>query len=167
MLENQEEIIEKVGMVAYEDERKFGVCSQSVLGAIKEVLGNIDDEVYRAGSGLGGGLGRMGDICGALTGAVMAVSAIAGREYSHRDNDQAKEITMEMARDLHKLFKREYGSTNCRDIQAKIIGRSFNFWDKNDYEIFLEAGGHDDKCPSVCMNGARWAVEIMVKYEII
>jgi C_GCAxxG_C_C family probable redox protein len=167
MLENQEEIIEKVGTIAYEDERKFGVCSQSVLGAIKEALGSIDDKVYKAGSGLGGGIGRMGDTCGALTGAVMAVSAIAGREYNDRDNDQAKDITYEMARDLHKLFIREYFSTNCRDIQTKIMGRSFNFWDKNDYESFLEAGGHDDKCPSVCKNGARWAVETLIKYKII
>jgi len=47
------------------------------------------------------------------------------------------------------------------------MGRHFNLWDKNEYQEFLAAGGHDDKCPSVCRNAARWVAEILIEENLI
>jgi hypothetical protein len=40
------------------------------------------------------------------------------------------------------------------------MGRYFNSWDDKDKE-FLAAGGHEDKCPSVCANTVKWIAEIL------
>jgi hypothetical protein len=62
---------------------------------------------------------------------------------------------------LHDKFINEYGSILCKDIQKKIMGRSFNLWDPKDYEEFEKAGGHTDKCPDVVGKAAEWTVEIL------
>lgn len=38
-------------------------------------------------------------------------------------------------------FVQEYGSCLCKDVQKKIFGRSFNFWDEKEKEIFEKSGG--------------------------
>ena len=48
-----------------------------------------------------------------------------------------------------KAFVDEFGSPICADVQTRIMGRSFDPWDPKDYEAFLAAGGHDDKCTNV------------------
>jgi hypothetical protein len=44
----------------------------------------------------------------------------------------------------------------------KLFGRTFNLMDSKDYEAFIKAGGHVDKCPSVSGNAAKWTVEIIL-----
>ena len=71
--------------------------------------------------------------------------------------------TYELVKNLYDRFVEEYGSANCSDIQKKLFGRNFNFWNPGDFEEFDKAGGHTDKCPSVVGNAARWTVELLME----
>ena len=46
-------------------------------------------------------------------------------------------------------------------MQKKIFGRSFNFWDEKEKELFEKSGGHIDKCPAVVAKAAQWTFEII------
>ena len=63
----------------------------------------------------------------------------------------------------NKKFKEVFGSTRCFDIQRKLMGRTFDLLDPKDWEEFLKAGGHTDKCPSVTGTAAKLAVEMILE----
>ncbi|MEM3017998.1 MAG: C-GCAxxG-C-C family protein, partial [Candidatus Bathyarchaeia archaeon] len=98
--------------------------------------------------------------CGALEGAVAAISRTYGREEFLNLGEREKFMTL--AKKLHDKFMAEYGSILCKDIQTKILGRTYNFWDPKYREEFDRAGGHTDKCPDVVGKAARWTVEILL-----
>ena len=167
MSQSENEItVKKISNLAYKYEQEFGGCSQAVLGAFKNVLGVISDDVFKSSSGLGGGVGLTGNTCGALLGGVMALSVYSGREYDEFDDKEGKRFkSFSLAKDLVVKFQREYGTVVCKEIQEKIMGRSYNIWIERDE--FLAAGGHDDKCPSVCSNAAKWAMEILIANGLV
>ncbi|HCP07016.1 MAG: C_GCAxxG_C_C family protein [Synergistales bacterium 57_84] len=159
----REEILDRIESLGAEYERRFGGCSQCVVGAIMDVIGGVDESVFKAATGLAGGVGLSGATCGALTGAVMVIGSFRGREYGQfADPERIRFRTFELARRLVARFEEEYGSTLCSRIQEKLMGRSFKLYEEDDHQAFIRAGGHDDKCPAVAGKAARWAVEILV-----
>ena len=48
-------------------------CSQAVVSAYAEQFGLDHDTALRIAGGFGGGMGRRGEVCGALTGAFMVI----------------------------------------------------------------------------------------------
>ena len=72
------ELREKADTLAYKYEKKYGGCPQCVLAAVKETVGGISDDVFKAATGLAGGVAVVGaGTCGALSGGVMALSTIS------------------------------------------------------------------------------------------
>ncbi len=164
----KEDLLTQVEQLAYMYEKEYGGCSQCVVGAIKKALGLISDDVFKAATGLAGGVGLTGNTCGALTGGVMVISLLLGREYDNFDDpERIRFQTFELAKKLIKRFEEEYGTVVCYGIQEKIMGKSYNLWDETEYSQFLAAGGHDDKCPGVCGKAARWVVEILMDQKLI
>lgn len=81
---------------------------------MQEYLGYEDELTFKAATGFGGGVGRMGDICGALTGGVMAIGLQHGR--TSREDQMGGPKTYALAEKLYKLFEKEMGSPSCYDI---------------------------------------------------
>ena len=162
------ELMEKAFDLAVKYEREYGGCSQCVLGSIKNTIGNITDEVFKAGTGLAGGVALTGQACGACTGGVMAISAFIGREYENfNDQEGVRFNTFKVSEKLVNRFKEEYGSINCWDIQKQIMGKSYDLRNKDDYQAYLGNGGHDDKCPIVCGNASKWVIEILFEEGVL
>jgi C_GCAxxG_C_C family probable redox protein len=159
---------QKAYTLAEQYEREYGGCSQCVVGAVKDTVGGISDDVFKSATGLAGGVGLTGRTCGAITGGVMALSCFLGREYSSfPDKDRIRFKSFDLAAELINKFESEYGSTMCKDIQTKIMGRYYDLRDQNEHAQFLEAGGHDDKCPSVCGKAAACVIDILYEHNII
>jgi len=89
-------------------------CSQSVLGAFAEDLGLDRDAAFGLGAGFSGGLGGRGEVCGALTGAIMA----AGMKHGWRRGDDAaaRATTEWVVNRLVERFEDQHGSTICKDL---------------------------------------------------
>jgi len=88
-------------------------CSQSVFGAFAPRLGMDEDVAVRVASGFGGGM-RMGDTCGAVTGAFMALGlALAGDACRTAEGRQAvSDAVVEFA----SRFRERNGALSCRDL---------------------------------------------------
>jgi C_GCAxxG_C_C family probable redox protein len=152
--------------LAWDYERDFGGCSQAVVGAFKKILGGIGDDVFKASTGLAGGVGLTGNTCGALLGGVVVLSTFLGRDYENfADPDGIRFDSFKLAKELVERFESEYGSPKCEHIQTKILGRYYDIWTER--EAFLAAGGHEEKCPSVCANAAKWVYEILTQNNLI
>lgn len=89
-------------------------CSQSVLGAFCESFGMDQKTALTLTSGFGGGVGGAGDMCGALTGAIM----VLGLKYGSADSRDktAKNEMYRKTRDLSEEYKLRTGSMYCRDL---------------------------------------------------
>lgn len=161
-----DDITREVEKLAYKYEQDYGGCSQAVVGAFKKALGVVSDEVFKASTGMGGGVGLMGHTCGALLGGVVILSIYLGREFKDFPDPEGQRFeSFRLAKNLVERFEAEYGSQKCTDIQTKIMGRPYDIWTERDE--FLAAGGHDDKCPSVCANAAKWVVEILAEEGLL
>jgi len=98
----------------------------------------------------------------------MVLSIFLGREYNNFvDTKKVRFKSYKLSKKLTNRFEEEYGSTICYNIQRKIMGKAYNTWDKQQYNEFLKAGGHDDKCPSVCANAAKWIIEILLEEGLL
>ncbi len=93
-------------------------CSQSAFSAFAEELGLPLDVALRLAAPFGGGIGRQGEVCGAASGALMAL----GLRYGGATPDKAtKERTYAVAAEFLRRFEARLGSVRCRDlIQADM-----------------------------------------------
>ena len=158
---DKEKKMEKAYELGFKYERDYGSCPQCTFAAVGEILGNENKEIFKAIDGLAGGLGRTTNgTCGALTGGVAAISQRYGREDF--PNLGQREKCMTLSKKLHDRFIEEYGSIICKDVQTKIMGRSYDFWNPKEREEFDKAGGHSDKCPDVVGKATKWTVEILM-----
>lgn len=164
---NKEKTLKKVECLAIEYDQEYYGCAQCVLAALKAVLKDkILIDVFKAASGLAGAVGRIGNTCGAVTGGVMILSSFLGWEYKDFFGPENME-SLRIAKKVVGRFIQEYGSATCFDIQTKIMGRYFDFWKKEDEKAFLDSGGHDNKCLTVCGKGARWVLEILFEEGLV
>ena len=144
----------------FEFEKNYGGCAQCTLCALQPYL-DIDDTVIKSATGLMAGGVRSGNSCGAFNGGLMAIAAVTGRSPKNMDDKQAVADTLALGRKLFDKFMEEYGTVICRDIQYKIMGKSYRMYDVEDMQRFLADGGHDDKCTAVVAKAAVWAAEIL------
>jgi len=89
-------------------------CAQAVLTAYTDEL-NIDKGLsLSVACGFGGGMGRLQETCGAVTGSFMVMGVFNCRKYS--DNKERKEKTYAMVQEFSRRFKEIYGTTDCIDL---------------------------------------------------
>lgn len=89
-------------------------CSQALFGAYSIKLGLKQETAFKIASAFGGGIGRMGETCGAVTGAFM----IIGLKYGMTDakNKKSKMKTYEVAGKFINKFKSRNNSIICREL---------------------------------------------------
>ena len=89
-------------------------CSQAVLSVYAQDFGLDRDLALRISQGFGAGIARTDDICGALSGAIMAVGLRYGSIRA--DDIAAKEKTYAVVSEFLQEFKTCHGSVACTDL---------------------------------------------------
>lgn len=95
-------------------------CAQSVLSQFAPELGMDTDIAVKVACGLGSGMGRSGNMCGAVTGGIL----ILGLKYGMTDPEagEDKEKTYEKVRKLLYMIQENFGSVNCKDLLGVDVG---------------------------------------------
>lgn len=158
----EKEIMQEVYQLGVDLESiKYG-CAQCTIAALQKVFGIENKDIFQAAHPLSGGLGATTEgTCGALSGGAMILGYLWGRNKEEFDKNIVNRKSESLAKQLCAKFIQEYGSCLCKDIQTKLLGRSFNFWDEKDMEAFEKAGGHEDKCPIVVAEACVWTAKII------
>lgn len=89
-------------------------CAQAVLTASAEDMAFDYDLAAGISCGFGGGMGRLQEKCGAITGSFMVMGIFNSRLYT--DNNKRKEETYTMIRKLDARFKEIHGASDCRSL---------------------------------------------------
>lgn len=97
-------------------------CSQSVFTAFSHRFGIDEETALKISAGLGGGVGRLREVCGAVSGAAMVIGSVVSATQG--DDEANKKRNYELVREFTDRFAVIHGSIICRDLLkmgAKII----------------------------------------------
>lgn len=89
-------------------------CAQALLSAFASRFGMSEEEALRLATPFGGGMARMGEVCGAVSGALMALGLNHG--YSRQEDKAAKETCYRTANAFAARFRARHGSIVCREL---------------------------------------------------
>ncbi len=89
-------------------------CAQSILYAYGPELGLDSETALKVATGLGGGMGGSGEVCGAVSGGVMAL----GLKYGRGDQEEKSVAQQAYKKTLELMggFERVHGSCLCRTL---------------------------------------------------
>ena len=89
-------------------------CAQAVAVAFTDVTGLTEQQAAKMASAFGGGMGRMREVCGAVSGMLMVLSYVYG--YDTPGDDISKKRLYGQVQALAADFRAENGSIICREI---------------------------------------------------
>ena len=89
-------------------------CAQAVAVAFSEELGLTESQAAKMVSAFGGGMGRMREVCGAVSGMLFVLSSLYG--YDTPGDDASKKRLYGEVQALAGRFREENGSIICREI---------------------------------------------------
>ena len=127
-------------------------CAQAVLLAFAPDAGLTEQQALRVASSFGGGIGGMREVCGAVSGMLMA----AGLLYGYAPGDRAgKSEHYARVRELSERYRAENGSIICRELLAGAATAP-----GGEPEARTEQYYRKRPCPELC----RCAAEILDRY---
>ncbi len=109
-------------------------CSQAVLSVFCEDLGMDLLTALKVASGFGGGMGRMGEVCGAVTGAFMALGLHDWKANSPTPDEKNK--ISERIRAFTREFKKRHGSIVCKDLIGCDLNTPQGYKEATDKGVF-------------------------------
>lgn len=89
-------------------------CAQAIAVAFSDVTGLNRDFSARMASSFGGGMGRMREVCGAVSGMLMVAGLLYG--YDTPGDDMSKKAHYTLVQELAGQFRERTGSIVCREI---------------------------------------------------
>jgi C_GCAxxG_C_C family probable redox protein len=140
--------------VALSRHREGYSCSQSVLAVYAEELGLPIEVALRLAAPFGGGIGRLGEVCGAVSGGLMALGLRYGSATPSRE---AKERAYRAAREFVARFEARQGAFRCRDLLDCDISTA---------EGYAEARARDafrTTCPAAIAAAAAIVSELLAE----
>ncbi|MBE6698413.1 MAG: C_GCAxxG_C_C family protein [Ruminococcaceae bacterium] len=94
-------------------------CAQAVVLAFEDLTGLDRTVAAKLSSGFGGGMGRMREVCGAVSGMFMVYDIVCG--YSEPGDMESKKRVYADIRELAERFKaKSGGSIVCRELLAGV-----------------------------------------------
>ncbi len=89
-------------------------CTQSVLLAFHEELGLDKETAASLASPFGGGMGRLREVCGTVSGMFLVLGLKCG--YSSPKDQDGKKQLYEQVQELAGIFQKHHGSIVCREL---------------------------------------------------
>ena len=97
-------------------------CSQAVLGAFADELGLDGELAMRLSCSFGGGMGRMREVCGAVSGMLMVCGCTDG--YSTPETGAVKAAHYKKVQELAAVFRERHGSLICRELLGGSVSNA-------------------------------------------
>jgi len=125
-------------------------CAQAVLDAFRDEASLDEDLTLKIATGLGAGMGRKQEVCGAVTGGILVLGLRHGR--GSRDDQAVTVATYARVRELMDRFAAKHGSCLCREL---LQGFDLSTEDG------LRRAKADDMLNKVCRPCVQTVVEIL------
>ena len=118
------------------------------------------EDLVRIATGFGGGMLQK-DLCGYVTGGVMAIGLGLINYNPRTDNPEARKVVTAATKQFYRWFEAEIGHARCYDIRDSKLGRFFDASDPEENRKFIAAGGQE-LCAGIVGKSARKAAEMIL-----
>jgi len=122
-------------------------CSQAVLSTYGPQFGLDTELALRISSPFGAGMGRMGETCGAVTGAFMVLGLRSGR--TRIEDKDAQERAYKLVTEFVDSFRKRNGSLSCREL----VG--YDLSNPEELSLAREKGVFRTRCPKFVKDSAE------------
>ena len=129
-------------------------CAETTYIVLKRAFELPDADDSSPAMALNGGVAYGGGVCGAISGAALAVGQLAGRRI--QDHSEAKTAARELVMDLMDRFEAEFGSTTCRGLLGLDLRKP------GEHDRFIESGVWQTSC----MAQIEFAVQHFAELEV-
>jgi C_GCAxxG_C_C family probable redox protein len=127
-------------------------CSQSVFSAYASQLGIDSESALKLASPFGGGVAHQGNVCGAVTGALMALGLARGSASFEKDK---KDETYRIAEDFIKRFRELHDTVLCHELIGYDISTPEGLQNAREQNVFASA------CPVYVKDAAELVAEFL------
>lgn len=128
-------------------------CSSAVFSTFSYEPGLDPDTAKKIACGFGAGISKSGNICGAVSGAIMVIGLKYGKTQA---NDEAATYrTRALVRKFLQEFARRHGSVNCTELLGYNLGKPEEFAQARDNKLFVT------KCPELVGDAAAILEQIL------
>ena len=93
-------------------------CAQAVFCAFRDLTGMEIETAARRSSSFGGGMGRMREVCGAVSGALLALGMLLG--YDDPKDPEAKKAHYALVQEFARRFREKNGTIICRELLENV-----------------------------------------------
>jgi C_GCAxxG_C_C family probable redox protein len=114
-------------------------CAQSTFGALSTVNGLSETQRLALAAPFGGGVARQGEICGALTGALLALGETLGESMA-ADPVAGRDVLYKQVHQLTDDFRAAHGSIRCRELTGCALDTEAG------QRLYNERGIHQNLC---------------------
>lgn len=128
-------------------------CSQAVFSTYSDQFGLDQETALKVSCPFGGGMGRMGETCGAVTGAFMLIGLKYGK-YLQEDN-LGKEKTYALVKEFTDKFTALHGSIKCKELLK------YDMSNPDELKLIKEKGLWDSLCPLYVGSASKIIEEIL------
>ena len=133
------------------------LCAPAVLSTYSEQLGLEKTLALKIACGFGGGIGRMGRTCGAVSGAVMVIGLKHGQV--NLADEESRQRTYTLVKEFVDRFTELHGSIECKDLIGYDLSNS------GELRLALESGVFQNKCPGFVYDSARILEDIVLQID--
>jgi C_GCAxxG_C_C family probable redox protein len=128
------------------------LCSEAVLLALSEYMEVESELIPRIATGFAAGVARTGNVCGALSGAVMGLGLMYGRD---EPTTEPRRRPYWYGRKLAEAFEETFGSVTCPGVLGLDID------DSDDYRRYTEEDMWATKCREIIKTATGLAYGII------
>lgn len=128
-------------------------CAQAVFSTHCKQLGLDSETTLKIAGGFGGGMGHIGETCGAVTGAFMLIGLKYGKVKT--DDNAAKEKTYTLVQEFAERFKAINGSVRCKDLLGCDISTALGMQTAKDAQLFTTI------CPKMVRDSSEIVEELL------
>jgi C_GCAxxG_C_C family probable redox protein len=155
---SREDILTELDKKVKENLALSGNCAQTSFVSLQQQFGLDGSTITKALTPFPG-VALRGETCGAVTGSLMALGLLYGRE--RLDDALGFTTAVRVARRFCRQFEKELGSTMCGDILESEFGRRYNLADPVESAEWMVDCALE-RCTSVVSRGARIAAGIIL-----
>ena len=125
-------------------------CSQAVFSAYAAHLGLDDETTLKLASPFGGGVAHQGEVCGAVTGALMVLGLGKGNAALEAKNENYK-----FPEEFVKYFEEQHGTILCRRLLDYDLSKP------DELQAARDSGIFKTKCPEIVKEAAELVSELL------
>ena len=100
-------------------------CSQSIVGAFCEDVGLDFETAIKISSSFGGGMGRLREVCGTVTGIFMLIGLKYG--YTSPKDMAKKSAHYKLVQDVAARVRADWGAIVCRELLPAVAAKDTSY----------------------------------------